>query len=60
MYYRIAGPNCSPIVRGAIQWARKSLADDPQIAGDAKRLEQIIKMDAHELCESQCSPKVKS
>ena len=60
MYYRLAGPNCSPIIRGAIEWARKSLADDPQITGDAKRLEQIIKMDMHKLCESQCSPKGKA
>ncbi len=59
MYYRIAGSNSPPIVCGAIEWARKSLADDPQILGDAKRLEQILKMDAHKLCESQCLPKAK-
>ncbi len=60
MYYRIAGPDSSPIVRGAIEWARKSLADDPQITGDMIRLEQILKMDAHKLCESQCTQKDKS
>jgi ArsR family transcriptional regulator len=57
MYYRLAGAKSSPIVRGAIEWARKSLADDPQIIGDAKRLEQILKMDVHKLCGSQCQPK---
>jgi ArsR family transcriptional regulator, arsenate/arsenite/antimonite-responsive transcriptional repressor len=57
MYYRLAGTKSSPIVRAAIEWARKSLTDDPQIIGDAKRLEQILKMDVHKLCESQCPPK---
>jgi ArsR family transcriptional regulator len=52
MYYRLAGTNSSPIVREAIDWARKSLAGDPQIIGDAKRLAQIIKMDADKVCES--------
>ncbi|MGD0654477.1 MAG: metalloregulator ArsR/SmtB family transcription factor [Thermoguttaceae bacterium] len=57
MYYRLAGAKSPPIVRGAIEWARESLADDPQIIGDAKRLEQILKMDVHKLCGSQCPPK---
>ena len=56
MYYRLAGSKSSAIVQRAIEWARESLADDPQIIGDAKRLEQILKMDVHKLCESQCSP----
>jgi ArsR family transcriptional regulator, arsenate/arsenite/antimonite-responsive transcriptional repressor len=59
MYYRIAGLKSSTIVRGAIEWARKSLADDPQITGDAQRLQQILKMDAHILCESQYPSKPK-
>ncbi|MGD0382503.1 MAG: metalloregulator ArsR/SmtB family transcription factor [Thermoguttaceae bacterium] len=57
MYYRLAGAKSSPIVRGVIEWMRESLADDPQIIGDLKRLEQILKMDVHKLCESQCTPK---
>ena len=57
MYYRLSGSKSSPIVRGAIDWARKSLAHDPQIIGDAQRLEQILKMDVRKLCESQCLPK---
>ena len=54
-YYRLAGPNASPVVRQAIEWVRKSLADDPQVIGDAKRLEQILKLDPQKLCESQCA-----
>lgn len=57
MYYRHAGAKASPIVRGALEWARESLADDPQIIGDLERLEQILKMDVHKLCGSKCPPK---
>jgi DNA-binding transcriptional ArsR family regulator len=59
MYYRLAGPNASPAVRGAIDWVRKSLADNPQVAGDMQHLQEILKMDAHKLCESQCPRKRK-
>jgi ArsR family transcriptional regulator, arsenate/arsenite/antimonite-responsive transcriptional repressor len=57
MYYRLAGLNSSAIVSEAIEWARRSLADDPQIIEDGKRLAQILKMDVRKLCESQCPPK---
>jgi ArsR family transcriptional regulator, arsenate/arsenite/antimonite-responsive transcriptional repressor len=57
MYYRLAGAKSSPIVQRVIQWVRESLADDPQIIGDAKRLQQILKIDVRKMCESQCSPK---
>jgi ArsR family transcriptional regulator, arsenate/arsenite/antimonite-responsive transcriptional repressor len=73
MYYRLAGAKgtvafsprdnqcspqtISPIVREAIEWAWRSLADDPQIIDDGKRLSHILKMDVHKLCESQCPPK---
>jgi len=56
MYYRLAGPHASPAVRGAIAWARKSLAHDPQVARDAQRLQAILQLDPQKLCESQCSP----
>ncbi len=55
-YYRLAGPNASPAVRQAIEWVRKSLADDPQALSDAERLEQILKLDPQKLCENQCLP----
>ena len=50
-YYRLAGPNASAAVRRAIGWVQKSLADDPRVVADAERLEQIMKLDAQELCE---------
>ena len=53
-HYRLAGPSALPAVCRAIQWVRRSLADDPQVVADAERLEQILKLDAQELCERQC------
>jgi ArsR family transcriptional regulator, arsenate/arsenite/antimonite-responsive transcriptional repressor len=54
-YYRLAGRNASPAVRQVIEWAWKSLADDPQVVRDAQRLKEILRLDPHELCESQLS-----
>jgi ArsR family transcriptional regulator, arsenate/arsenite/antimonite-responsive transcriptional repressor len=54
-YYRLAGPNAPQAVRQAIDWVRKSLADDPQAIDDAKRLERILKLDPQKMCESQCN-----
>ncbi len=53
-YYRLAGRDALPAVRRAIDWVRKSLADDPQTARDAERLERILELNPQELCESQC------
>jgi ArsR family transcriptional regulator, arsenate/arsenite/antimonite-responsive transcriptional repressor len=50
-YYRLAGPNVSPTIRQAIEWVRKSLADDPRAVGDAERLERILQLDPQELCK---------
>ena len=52
-YYRLAGLKASPAVRQAIDWVGRSLANDAQVAADAKRLEQILKMDAEEICRKQ-------
>jgi ArsR family transcriptional regulator, arsenate/arsenite/antimonite-responsive transcriptional repressor len=54
-YYRLADASDPPAVRQAIAWVQKSLADDPQIAADAKRLLRILKLDPQRLCESQCA-----
>jgi ArsR family transcriptional regulator, arsenate/arsenite/antimonite-responsive transcriptional repressor len=55
-YFRLAGSNAPPGVRQTIEWVRKSLADDPQVVADAKRLEQILKIDPQELCGNHCLP----
>ena len=59
VYYRLAGPGASPAVRRAIDWVRRSLADDSQVAADAERLEKILKLDPHELCDRQSAEAVK-
>ena len=50
VYYRLPDPMPSPAVAEAIQWACRSLKDDPQVARDAGRLNDIRKMDKNELC----------
>jgi len=53
VYYRLAGAGASAAVRQAVEWVRKSLADDPQVLDDAQRLARILKLDPEALCESQ-------
>ncbi|MHB1036540.1 MAG: ArsR/SmtB family transcription factor [Pirellulales bacterium] len=53
MHYRIAESGSLPAVQDAIRWVRKSLAENPQTARDAERLEQILKLDPQSLCEKQ-------
>jgi DNA-binding transcriptional ArsR family regulator len=53
VYYRLAGPNASSAVRGAIAWVQRSLANEPKVASDAERLDEILKMDPEALCEKQ-------
>ena len=56
MYYRLAGREASPAVRQALRWAMESLADDAQVASDAERLAQILKVAPEELCAGRCGP----
>ena len=56
MYYRLAGREASPAVRQALRWAMESLADDAQVASDAERLAQILKVTPEELCAGRCGP----
>lgn len=44
-FYRITRAKASPAVRGAIQWATRSLRDDDVVAGDAAKLERIRRTD---------------
>ena len=45
------------VVREAMAWVAKSLASDPQILRDKKRLASICTSDPHELCIAQGSGK---
>ncbi len=53
MYYRIAG-NGSPIeVKEAIAWVKNSLSGNERICKDAKRLNEILKIDREVLCSQK-------
>lgn len=53
MYYRIA-EGSSEAGGQALRWLEKTLAKNPQIAGDARMLKKILKMDPAALFKQQC------
>ena len=54
MHYSLRGKDGSPLAREAIRWAAKALANDPRVAQDAARLEEILALDPAALCKRQC------
>jgi DNA-binding transcriptional ArsR family regulator len=50
MYYRLAARGAPPRIRDAIRWVQKSLAGDPQVLADAKRLAKVSRMSKEALC----------
>jgi len=54
VYYRLAGAGADKAAREAVRWVQRHLADDPQIAQDAKRLKVVLKMSPEELCGGLC------
>lgn len=53
MYYRVPDADVPAIVREALDFVRRSLEKDKQVAEDIRRLKQIVKMDPEELCQRQ-------
>ena len=51
IYYRLPDRNAPLRVRDILRWLQESLADDPQIAEDAKKLKAIRKMSRGDLCQ---------
>jgi len=47
-YYRLAGRGAGPMVREAIRWALRSLADEPTIVADAEALCCVREKDREE------------
>ena len=43
VYYRLAGPDASPVVLDAIRWVQNAHAADPRVAQDAERIVEILK-----------------
>ena len=54
VYYRLADKAAPVVVREALDWVRKSLAQTDESVADAKRLKRILKMDLVEICRRQC------
>ena len=54
IYYQLPGKNAPVAVRQALDWDKKSQANDPQILADNKHLKKILKLDPVELCKRQC------
>ena len=54
VYYRLPDQPVPVAVREALDWVRKSLAQTDEARADAKRLNQILKMDLKTICRRQC------
>ncbi|MHB8901669.1 MAG: ArsR/SmtB family transcription factor [Thermoguttaceae bacterium] len=50
MYYRLADDQAPELVRRTVDWVADSLARDPKVLSDKKRLAAICNSDPHELC----------
>lgn len=53
VYYRLADDTAPPPVREALEWTFRSLQGDPQVATDQTRLQEILQLDPHLLCQRQ-------
>ena len=56
VHYSLPGKEAPAPVRAALEWVKVSLAEEEQAAADAKRLNQLLKIDPTELCRRQCRP----
>ena len=54
VYYRLADRKAPVVVREALDWVHKSLANAEEHADDVKRLRKILKMDLAEICRRRC------
>ncbi len=53
MYYRLAGDEASPKIKKCLSWIFQSVTDSTQIIDDARRMEEILKIDPEVLCSRQ-------
>lgn len=54
IYYQLPGKHAPVVVREALDWIQKALADNPQVLADNQQLKKILKQDPAELCQRQC------
>jgi len=53
MYYRLADRKAAKPARDALTWARRHLAETPEIRRDREKLQKILSVDREELCKRQ-------
>lgn len=53
VFYHLPGKAAPVVVREAVDWVLKSLADTPQAAEDRKKLKAVLKMDPKAICQRQ-------
>jgi ArsR family transcriptional regulator, arsenate/arsenite/antimonite-responsive transcriptional repressor len=54
IYYQLPASGAPALVREALNWIEKGLADDSKVQEDQKQLKKILKQDPVELCKRQC------
>src|ERR1017187_5659751 len=54
IYYQLAGKKAPLLVREAVEWVEKALANTTQVLEDSQRLKKILKQNPAELCKRQC------
>jgi DNA-binding transcriptional ArsR family regulator len=54
IFYQLPGKKAPAMVRDALDWIEKSLAENPHVLEDKKQLKKILKQDPAELCRRQC------
>lgn len=54
IYYQLPGKHTPVVVREALDWVKKALADSPHVLADNQQLKKIRNQDPAELCKRQC------
>lgn len=54
IYYSLPGKEAPAVVREALAWVSRVLAENETVAQDVKRLKQVLQCDPTELCKRQC------
>ena len=54
IYYQLPDKGAPVVVREALDWIGKALADNPHVLEDNKRLKKILRQDPAVLCKRQC------
>ena len=54
MYYSLPGKDAPTAAREGVAWVRRSLAGNPRLREDTKKLKQVMAMDTAQLCKRLC------